>query len=611
MYFLKISLGGYLQHRENPANQNTSPQLKDQFSIATSIQIKIFFHDTLIGYSEEIMNMAQNESELEDGSSILNCIISQHLYSGVEGKLLQQYEIYLDRNELLTNGEADYRVIVNKKMKKNGRIIDTHSNNQGCPVFMPAQDGYFNMSGKPDAMLSIFPAIIEYKQLEPGSSGTDKSPLNDNDYEVIHQSLDRLLTTSKVNGVLSRMVVFAITGLRCYVLLFHRGFNVEGNLIEKIMIFKVSDNVVKYIWKHLSYIGSTTQNSSNLYYLYDSFPLFKTIRELGYQPEYCRIRLIGSSTSRVYGVRFPIIEDLNTLKVSTKYYNLTIKVSSDNVRMENEIKCLDQIAKNIPKLKEDVAEGSAYKNFDFYYLGKLQNDVVTLTNGNGNNFPVRAIIDTQNFEDGSVWWKPNLPSNNYQTILMKYGQSDKPDQTNWRQVIRDVDICLYFIHGAGIIHSDVRKYNIVKFGGHWQVIDFDLACTMGTLQELNTSGSQYESTGSHIKALKSQRNHEWQILDDYQMLHELIYSIFPIENTLSTGLNKKVNTFLFIYLSIIFCFLVPAIQINSEEDGDVNVINQDFNNLKMSGSSSSSTPASTKPSSSSVNPILKCNISLF
>ena len=50
--------------------------------------------------------------------------------------------------------------------------------------------------------------------------------------------------------------------------------------------------------------------------------------------------------------------------------------------MTNEMEYLKKIATTIPNLKEGFVADSEHGKFDFYYLGKFQNDVVVLYNEN-------------------------------------------------------------------------------------------------------------------------------------------------------------------------------------------------------------------------------------
>lgn len=490
--------------------------------------------------------MIASHDKIGNGSTILRLLLPETETKDIPQENLQGHELFLNQNLLLRRGEKEYQKIFTRNIAGMQHITDTHHNNFGYPQFMPAQDDSFDMTGKPDAILNVFPAKIELKQDLPNPRGVDdKDPFNNNDYDVLQQSLDRLLTTSGINGVLSKMVVFAITGIRCYVLLFRRDFNGK-KLNEMIEIFKVSEDVVKYVWKYLSYCGSNHENISEHYYLRDASPLFKTIRACGYPPEYCRIRLIGCSTSRVYGVKFPVPGYPIRILTIPCPYDLSIKVSSDQSRMSNEIKCLDEIAEKIPRLKEGFSSDSDYGKFEFYYLGNFQNGVLTMINEN----PEQGfqINETNPFGE-RAWWKPRLPENQDQTILMKCGRKRKPNQNNITQVVRDVEVCLYFIHGAGLVHTDLRKKNIVKFDDHWQVIDFDHACKVGTCTVLSRQGGQYQCAGSYLNARQDPTNltqslqHHWQTIDDYQMLHNLIFSILSERKTERTSLVDEFNQF--------------------------------------------------------------------
>ena len=105
------------------------------------------------------------------------------------------YELYLDRTQLLQDVEIIYQLDFNQKMEENSHIIDIYNNNRDCSVFMTPRHTIFYISDKFDSMLSVFAVGIEYKQSLPRETGNDKDSLNNNDYNVIEESLDHLLTT--------------------------------------------------------------------------------------------------------------------------------------------------------------------------------------------------------------------------------------------------------------------------------------------------------------------------------------------------------------------------------------------------------------------------------
>jgi len=81
---------------------------------------------------------------------------------------------------------------------------------------------------------------------------------------------------------------------------------------------------------------------------------------------------------------------------------------------------------------------------------------------------------------------------------------------------------LVAVHSAGIVHCDIRKSNILRFGDDvkskkYQLIDFDHAVDVNdevTFRE----GEQFDSRGWRFRRSDIGDKVSWGIADDYQML---------------------------------------------------------------------------------------------
>ncbi len=103
------------------------------------------------------------------------------------------------------------------------------------------------------------------------------------------------------------------------------------------------------------------------------------------------------------------------------------------------------------------------------------------------------------------------------SILMSSGDSDSVTRDNIVSLISGVTKSLRCIHDCGFCHRDVRLGNILKFGDHYQLIDFGLSGPAGE-GALLTDGGRLNGLGSRLRGSSSDSLVEWVYTDDYDML---------------------------------------------------------------------------------------------
>ena len=549
--------------------------LQSRLERAASLGIKVYIYngeeDIQTNKYDQFIAAIENSDTITDANWLMSHI--GVAFSNGDGNIstLQQHTINLDIDQLKELGETNYQIEFNEINKVNKFILFTHASNSDCPFFMDLQLNWYSMSAKPDNLMKKFPAIIEFKHTlkkksnanaiefqqhtDAESTASDNSKalstrekiqdfndspntneeasgyIND-DWDVLQQTMSRLLTTANLNALLKVMVGFSITSRHCYVLVFQRWFDDHRHLHQKITIVKINVATVCELWRNLSYLGEPST-----YFMNDDYiSIYQTIKLLGYPPEYCRITLVGFSISRVYCITFPGWFD-RFLGIEEGKIDLAIKICLNDRKGIQEINCLRTVAKSIQATKSQFQNESKYNNFEFYARGAVDGDRIDWFDANrmivANIIPQLQNKFTSIFEDGDVWWRPQLDHDLLcNTIIMDCGLPLKPSKEYYDEILNDIQTSLYFIHNAGLVHCDIRKYNIIKFTTGWQLVDFDYARRVNGEILIDLESNQYKASGQAVHSLASGINPElniksynWRIDDDYQMLSKLLQDL--------------------------------------------------------------------------------------
>jgi hypothetical protein len=406
------------------------------------------------------------------------------------------------------------------KLRRNDTVIDTHSSTKGYPLFMCPQDGRFSMTAKPDLTMKNFPAFLELKCSNPSHT------VYTDDIDGLHQGLDRVMTTISLTAYISKLVVFVMTGVRCYVIIFKREICEEKDLMTETMsLDRVNFETFQALWTRLSRYGT---DHSLCHLTTDALILLSTLRACGYPPGYCRTQFLNKSNSSIYSVTIPTCQ--GGIFVDSVRKDLAIKVINRPDKFGIESDCLCQIASKIPELKENIRQDSPDASFQFYALGYYRDNQQKLEwyEQKPDHLSPCQIED----QTISTWWSPTFSPYGRigGAILMRVGSDvddGEIDKAELSKMFKGALTSLYFCHRASIVHRDIRRNNLMKFGESWQLIDFDMACSEGTPITLYTDSNQYKSAGPAVLHLRPEKLdwYRWTTQDDFEMLFTLIDSL--------------------------------------------------------------------------------------
>jgi hypothetical protein len=407
-------------------------------------------------------------------------------------------------------------------------VIDTHNSPNGLPLFMCPQDGRFSMTAKPDLTMKNFPAFLELKCANASPA------VYTDDLDGLHQGLDRVMTTTSLAAYISKLVVFVMTGVRCYVLVFKREINDGKDLMTETMsLDRVSFETLRALWAQLSRYGT---DHPDCHLTSDGAILLSTLRACGYPPGYCRTQFLDKSNSSIYSVTIPTCQGQRGIFVDAAKKDLAIKIITRQDKFEVESRCLRQIASKIPELKGHFLQDSPYASFQFYALGHYRDDEQRLE-WYGQQKPDHLSPCQIEDQTVSTWWSPAFapalapPHGRIGgAILMRVGShvaDDEIHKAELSQILKGALVSFHFSHGASIVHRDIRRNNLMKFGESWQLIDFDMACFQGDPVTLYCDDNQFKKAGPAVLKLRPERleDYKWTTADDYEMLSTLIDSL--------------------------------------------------------------------------------------
>jgi hypothetical protein len=109
-------------------------------------------------------------------------------------------------------------------------------------------------SGESETTLRCEEHHLAFLELKCASASHD---VYTDDLDGLHQGLDRVMTTTSLAAFISKLVVFVMTGVRCYILVFKREINDGKDLMTETMsLDRVSFETLRALWAQLSRYGT-------------------------------------------------------------------------------------------------------------------------------------------------------------------------------------------------------------------------------------------------------------------------------------------------------------------------------------------------------------------
>ena len=255
--------------------------------------------------------------------------------------------------------------------------------------------------------------------------------------------------------------------------------------------------------------------SGPLSFLTDDGPaIVSSLRKTGALPWCCRVKWLSSSMSRVYAVMLP---DNYTwggerkIGIDSRHEAISyvVKVVEDTDTYQREFDALKLMAANEPA--------------NFYALGGVPADSDAVLFGKASWFSVKVFLE--DYCEDSHWWELHGVTSQEGGVIFMHAGVGLEESTKWNDVVDGICKSLRSAHKANLLHCDIRRSNVLKFGGEWRVVDFGLCCQLGAESpySMQNYGAQAAGVGPRVRGLLDEKESiTWRIANDYEMLLHML-----------------------------------------------------------------------------------------
>ena len=396
------------------------------------------------------------------------------------------------------------------------------------------------------------PLLLELKQSTANTGGKNKGGIDDDVWNGLKQSIDRILYHSELYGFMRRMFVMLVLGSCAWLIVYERDETKltkrdHGSIIQFeqcIRIFRIpgeqrrrnntncgldeeARNRILHTWGII--VQKCIENSS-FYLTEDGNWLVTTLHKMGFNPLHCRTQLAGASMSRVYLVK--TLDDKRSIPAEFCDFDFALKIVLDSDSFSREVRAGNLTHKKI----SESSTGSESSNW-FYMLGYLDT---------GNVHYFQDFYTSPGPDDSIMyvsWIKDVIESEKRGgVIIMRVGKCTlkqylKENKNNLSTdvlstIFNGVSRSLTYLHSANLVHCDIRSSNIMYFGRtkseyfnplKWQLIDYGLSTEIGEISRIDINGARYKSCGYRLSQIKTQKNWRFYIGDDYEMLYKTLH----------------------------------------------------------------------------------------
>ena len=432
-------------------------------------------------------------------------------------------------------------------------------------------------SAKLDLISNVSPMGLELKATPPTKH--DSTSLVDADVAGLAQGLQRCYVIRNTDATLSCFVLIVITGRSAWHIRFDRDLRKYGSkeTFETVYVHRIAHEDVWKIW--MAY-NELTVKKPNWFLTSEALHL-RSVLSCFTVPSLCATRLIAKSKHNVYGVSLPQAVPFRTvgnvsktvLGVTLLSHDFCVKVIPSDYQFGIEPGISTAVGNSYNSLFPDrrhyllrthsVSASSASDAVSGVTddLGELDvgSDVAVDTTDNpllyppvedeGGELEGAAASDTAvHLVRLAQHRKSQMLSQRPVTTLARRS-FDYTDQCKWRcseesdfsaisggclvmsvglrvppirfpakmSWIRGVHESLLATHKAGFYHCDIRTSNVLLFGDHYQLIDYDSAVDQKDPTFKFVEGGQYDLRPASLSGAKIESQVTWSALLDAEM----------------------------------------------------------------------------------------------
>jgi hypothetical protein len=241
-------------------------------------------------------------------------------------------------------------------------------------------------------------------------------------------------------------------------------------------------------------LNAKSVNEPSWFLTADGAAIINTLSSIGVVPLHCRVKFLKRSMDRVYLLNLPVAATGGPFKVLSGHNDASLALEVvGGGRFVLEADALRRIAVSA-------------KVPGFYALGAAPSSTTVWFGAIPTEASFSVPENTVNSED--CWWSKDYDSS-AGVIIMRAASSLQPIQSDRAVVVDGVRRTLRVAHELDIVHTDIRRGNIlsfdavpgVKFSAGWQLIDFGLSARAGSNVTILVASNRGTRCGVRIRKL--------------------------------------------------------------------------------------------------------------
>jgi hypothetical protein len=383
---------------------------------------------------------------------------------------------------------------------------------------------------------------------------------------VLHKAINRVWHISSINQTLKTAVCFGTNGSKecIWMVIFKRAFdNSTRQLRQQLEVVRLSSlQVMISVWDHLNYAALR----SPLFYVSpDWFPIMKILKAMSVHAGYCGIRLLQTGkigSAKIYSISLPCMDYNNRdVCISLNDDKFVIKIQDDSARIQHEIDVLKDLKlRATDAWKYVVLTYEPRDQIEFFHPLETIKHLIPMAHFDRKMCPnMKHFIDLSKptlpsmtttyrkqlsfsslnlYSIDQVWWNIQSPNSKLSVALLgeDVHMSDESIRQAEMEIIEKahaimmfkglnlaraeydgISLCLDEIHNAGYLHTDLRRFNLLKFMPRRIpnlqiertsfVIDFDNASVMTTVDGKDKSALLHVGDRTKNSFIKRELRH--------------------------------------------------------------------------------------------------------
>jgi hypothetical protein len=333
------------------------------------------------------------------------------------------------------------------------------------------------------------------------------------------QLLDRVMASLDVSYMLKSSLAFGSTPQDCFLVIGIRHIPIERQDTPSVSLylFQVAKENMISIWMAVNTVEP-------LSFLTEDAPLIcHGLATVKLNPWLCRVHLKDWSQSRVYDITLPKKctwpKNIKRNEYDEETSSSCVGVASD--KPDFAMKIVLNTGEFHREVEALVAVCARYLICGIPFEGDMTPGVSSLIIPKSCKDAL-AVYEKKRKDDRGGWWRQTPHPLGGGSLLMMIGEPlpDQLDTPTRHTVFNQITQSLHHMHHLQYYHTDIRLPNILKFGSHYELIDFGEA-----IKEGETRSTEGFSDGRRSLVSDPRSSFMWDRGHDVEMLCRAVYSI--------------------------------------------------------------------------------------